>query len=269
MNKTINKLTTTSFLSKLLVDAKLPKSGSIKVKIERLRKNEPQMLLTHTKLSLETLGISKKDIKKLEDNNFWSNSAQKEPDSDNYTFEILRQQYDILIEYVKRRIQVSKQMLINIRLPSIPEDISENLIKFIIHYYIGDTTTKWQSKGETGDLISLKEGKQECKCFTSDGPISFSPSSIWNCIYFLDARKWLDGKFVLYRIKISNTSEKWKHIQLNKKKKETFATQSNQQRRPRICWNELYEQVKKYNEFEMVFNGRFDDLIQKRDTNKN
>ena len=52
-------------------------------------------------------------------------------------------------------------------MPSIPEDISENLIKFMIHKY-GDISSNWSCK--TGDLLSSIEGKQECKCFTSDGP---------------------------------------------------------------------------------------------------
>jgi hypothetical protein len=46
--------------------------------------------------------------------------------------------------------------------------------------------------------VIIKRGFQECKCFTSDGPLSFTPSSNWDVIYFLDARDWLNDNFILY-----------------------------------------------------------------------
>lgn len=117
---------------------------------------------------------------------------------DNYTKELLIQQYAVHKSYVKERINTTNKIGVKVRLPCIPEDISENIVKQIIHNKLNDTTSIWNCK--KGDLQSQKEGKQECKCFISDGPLSFTPSSEWDVIYFLDAKNWLNDTFVLYRV---------------------------------------------------------------------
>jgi hypothetical protein len=152
-------------------------------------------------------------------------------------------------------MQSTKDLGIKVRFPSIPEDISENIIKFIIHSKLNDKTSNWSCK--RGDLVSEKEGKQECKCFTSDGPPSFTPTSQWDVIYFLDARNWLHNKFILYRIPLKRTSDEWKNIKVNKK--ETFNDQCKQGRRPRITWESLHPQVSKY--CTEVFNGTFEEIF--------
>jgi len=167
-----------------------------------------------------------------------------------YTTTILREQYNLHKNYVIQR----KTLPINIRLPFIPEDISENIIKNIIHTKLGDKTSSWDCKG---DLKSLKEGVQECKCFTSDGPISFTPSSNWNVIYFLDARKWLDDWLILYRVPLERTSDEWKSIKVNKI--HTFEDQTIQGRRPRIIWNSLKPQIE--NHIHKVFEGSFEEIF--------
>ena len=138
-----------------------------------------------------------------------------------------------------------KEKIKNIRLPPIPSDISENIIKYILHK--NGEFSSWGCK--SGDLY-LK-GKQECKCFTSDGPISFSPNSNWNAIYFLDARDWLNDNFKLFTFK--KTSNEWKNIKVNKK--ETMEDQCKQKRRPRINWFKLEK------ECELIFSGTFDEII--------
>jgi len=175
---------------------------------------------------------------------------------DNYSKELLIKQYYLHKSYVKGRIQTINNTNIKIRLPCIPEDISENIIKFIIHNYLNDNTSSWNCK--TGDLYSLKEGKQECKCFTSDAPLSFTPTSEWDIIYFLDAREWLsEDKFILYRIPLKKTSIEWKSIKINKT--QTFEEQAQQKRRPRINWNILYQQITPY--CHKVFEGSFNDIF--------
>jgi hypothetical protein len=176
-----------------------------------------------------------------------------EKTGDSYTRQILLKQYDIHKNYVMERIQTSKELKIKIRLPSIPEDISENLIKFIIHNN-GDKTTTWKCKG---DLLSEIEGKQECKCFTSSGPISFTPSSEWDVIYFLDARDWLNDFFKLYKFPYKKTSEEWKNIKVNKN--QTFEDQCLQGRRPRLTWKDLYPQIE-INSCK-IFEGKLDEII--------
>jgi hypothetical protein len=149
---------------------------------------------------------------------------------DTYTKRLLIEQYNLHKTYVLGRINTTREISVKVRLPSIPEDISENIVKYIIHNKLQDITSLWNCK--KGDLQSLKEGKQECKCFTSDGPLSFTPSSEWDVIYFLDARKWLIDHFILYKVSLKRTSEEWKNIKVSKL--QTFDDQTKQGRRPRI-----------------------------------
>jgi len=141
-----------------------------------------------------------------------------------------------------------------IRFSGIPEYITENIIKFAIHND-GDKSVYWNCKN--GDLHSKIRGKLECKSFTSDGPISFTPSSGWDEIYFLDARDWLNDKYILYRVELKYISDEWKNIKVNKT--QTFDDQCKQGRRPRINWFSLYPQICSY--CKIIFNGSFYDLI--------
>jgi hypothetical protein len=175
------------------------------------------------------------------------------PTKDTYTREVLEELYGIHKAYIEARLRAMKKLGIKFRLASIPEDISENIVKFIIHK-LGDVSSSWVCKG---DLLSKTEGVQECKTFTSVGPLSFSPTSEWDVIYFLDAREWLDDKFVLYRINLKKSSDEWKAIKV--KKTQTFDDQAKQGRRPRIGWKDLYPQVS--NHTQKVFEGRFADIF--------
>jgi len=174
---------------------------------------------------------------------------------DTYTKELLKEQYILHKLYVQGRIDTTKKIGVKVRLPSIPEDISENIVKYIIHNKLNDKTSRWDCK--KGDLQSQKEGKQECKCFTSDGPPSFTPSSDWDVIYFLDARHWLVDKFILYRIELKRTSDKWKNIRVSKS--QTFEDQTKQGRRPRITWEALKIKLDSY--CNKVYDGTFEDIF--------
>lgn len=180
----------------------------------------------------------------------------KEIDKDIYTEDVLRVQFTLHLDYVKQRKESGKNLKIKFRFPSIPEDISENLIKFIIHK-LGDKSSKWMYKNKTGDLKSDVEGIQECKCFTSDGPLSFTPSSEWDILYFLDAINFIDNKFILYKVTLKRTSDEWKNIKMNKT--ESFDDQCKQKRRPRIKWESLQPQIVNY--CEKVFEGSIDDIF--------
>jgi hypothetical protein len=173
---------------------------------------------------------------------------------DTYTKDILIEQYNLHKAYVEGRKASALKLKITIRLPNIPEDISENLIKFIIHK-LGDKTSDWSCS--KGDLFSKVEGIQECKCFTSDGPLSFSPKTDWNAIYFLDARRWLSNQFKLYKISLKKSDPKWLNIQVSKT--QTFEDQMKQGRRPRIGWNNLVPQIEE--DTELVFEGTFEDIF--------
>jgi hypothetical protein len=172
---------------------------------------------------------------------------------DTYTVAILKEQYTLHKHYVVQRMNSAKNLGIKFRLPCIPEDISENLIKFIIHKN-GDTTSSWNCKG---DLTSSIENIQECKCFTSVGPLSFSPTGDWDAIYFLDATNWLNDTFILYKFNIKKTSNEWKNIMVNKK--ETFEDQCNQKRRPRLGWDALFLQLQPF--CVKIFDGHINEIF--------
>ncbi len=174
---------------------------------------------------------------------------------DTYSEEILIKRYDILKLYITETIKIKNDHKIKIRLPHIDEDISENIIKFIIRNKLNDFSCKWGNK--IGDLYSEKEGKQECKCFTSNGPLSFTPKTVWNVIYFLDAREWLNDNFKLYKINLSNKSEEWMNIKINQK--QNFNDQCLQGRRPRLSWNEIEKQLKTH--ISLVYEGTFDEIF--------
>ena len=195
----------------------------------------------------------KKAVVKSEDDSEDESEIISCPTSDTYSKDVLRELFELHKNYINSRMSAGKRLGIKFRLPSIPEDISENIIKFMIHK-LGDTTSTWACKG---DLLSKKEGVQECKTFTSDGPLSFSPTSGWDVIYFLDAKNWLNDKFVLYKINLTKSSDTWKSIKV--KKTQTFDDQAKQGRRPRIGWKLLYPQVSEHTE--KVFDGTFDDIF--------
>ena len=176
----------------------------------------------------------------------------KEEISDLYTEDKLRNNLRIHKNYINELI--SENHDIDIRKPNFPEHISENIIKFTIQNKRGDKTSTWNCKG---DLLSKIEGKQECKAFTSKGPISFTPSSKWDCIYFLDARNWLKDQYVLYRVPLTIDSEEWKGIKVNNLK--TFEDHSKQGRRPRIGWVSLYPQILKH--CEKIYEGTFENIF--------
>jgi len=178
------------------------------------------------------------------------------PTTSEYTTELLKEQYNLHKTYVKGRILTTIKLGVKVRLPAIPEDISENIIKEIIQNKLNDKTCTWNCK--KGDLLSEKEGIQECKCFTSDGPLSFTPTSNWDCIYFLDARKWLsDDTFILYRISLKRSSDEWKNIKISKS--QTFEDQTKQGRRPRIGWDLLYTQISA--NCSKIYEGTFEEIF--------
>jgi hypothetical protein len=186
---------------------------------------------------------------------YQNRDKKRNMNEDKYTKELLIYQFNLHKMYVKGRIDTTKKIGVNVRLPSIPEDISENIVKFIIHNKLGDKTSRWDCK--KGDLHSSLEGTQECKCFTSDGPLSFTPSSDWDVLYFLDARKWLDDYFILYKVSLKRTSTEWKKIKVNKT--QTFEDQTKQGRRPRLTWDTLKYQIETH--YSKVYEGNFEDIF--------
>lgn len=166
------------------------------------------------------------------------------------------------IEYNHNQLimQFNKETNCKMRQNGLCEIISENAIKFFIKNHLNEECYN----ASTGDLCIKKNEKitkVECKCFTSDGPISFGPQESWDKLFFLDARKWLNNQFKIIEINISNSNKKWTEIVFNKVKNETFKTQIDAGRRPRMNWNQLSSLIPKENKIEL-FNGSFEEMIK-------
>ena len=165
--------------------------------------------------------------------------------ADQYTSEILRKRYSMYRLMYIETANIIETTGLPIRHQNPPEDITENVAKFIIQNYDNDDSCKWaKAIGKKGDLYSSKfsiEQPPEIKSFTSDGPSSFGPTKKFGVIYFLDMRAWLDDRFVLWRVNLNNDSPEWKTLKMNKK--QTLAEQCDEKRRPHISWEKIYPQI--------------------------
>jgi hypothetical protein len=216
------------------------------------------------KLSQSEIVKSKRSpkSKKTKMSNPETNNNQKKvkaAPSDNYTEEILRKRFN---SYKTSSIElqaINKDTGLNIRNANPPEDITENMVKFIIRNKKGDKSCMWaKCFNKNGDLYSDVEKIQEVKALTSDGPCSFGPTKKFDVIYFLDMREWLSDKIILWCINLTNESKEWKGLKMNAT--QTHEDQSNQGRRPHIGFDKLYEQLKDYST--KVYEGTFENIFK-------
>jgi len=102
------------------------------------------------------------------------------------------------------------------RMPNFMSEISENIVKFALAKIYG-YYPNWNSK--KGDLevetVDKKLIQLEIKGFMSDGPLSFGPNEDWDIIYFVDAKDFINKKFKIYEIKLSNRSDIWRKIKIS------------------------------------------------------
>ena len=185
--------------------------------------------------------------------------------TDKYTQDILRTRF---YSYKKSYIEVDKlkKSGLKLRQQNPPEDITENIVKYIIRNYDNDNLIVWGkevSNKLSGDLYSPKYEKKfqpEVKSFTSNGPIQFGPNKKFGVLYFLDLRNCLDDKIILYKLNLTNESPEYKNININKS--QTHNEQCIQKRRPHISWDKLHPQINKFctkiydDTFENIFNPK-------------
>ena len=180
---------------------------------------------------------------------------------DKYTDTILRKRYNMYRDSYNNTAEIIKTTGLPIRHQNPPEDITENIAKFIIKNYDNDPTCKWaKSIGLIGDLYSEKykiESPAEIKALTSDGPSSFGPDKKFSVIYFLDMRQWLNDIIILWRVNLSSESSEWKRIKMNKT--QTFEDQCLQGKRPHIAWDKIYPQISDH--CVKVFQGTFEGIF--------
>jgi hypothetical protein len=157
-------------------------------------------------------------------------------ESKSFSKEQLKQSLDTYMNY---RQNCMKQ---GVRLPNFPEHISENLVKFMIMNHNPNTDVCWAKDiNVSGDLFSNTEQRIEVKCFSSDGPITFGPNEPWDNIYFLDARDCVNGNYTCYRVGLKSTSDVISNLRINSK--QTFGHHCKSNRRPRLSWKLLKEQI--------------------------
>jgi len=195
-------------------------------------------------------------------NNLEINNEQYD---DNYPIELLIRRYTTYREqYIELKF-INERYGISIRQQNPPEDITENIVKYIIRKYENDNTCVW-CKGINkkyklkGDLYSNNYDKNypiEVKSFTSDGPSQFGPNKKFGKLYFLDLRNWLNNIIILWKVNLSNESETFKNIKMNKN--QTHKEQCDEKRRPHISWDKLYPQIHEY--CEKIYEGSFDEII--------
>jgi len=187
------------------------------------------------------------------------NTKRAKESTDLVTETWLKKRYESVKRFTLESAELSAEVGNIIRMPNLPEDLTENIAKFIIRNYIGDASCVWcKSLGMTGDLTSDTEKIQEVKSFTSDGPSSFGPKKKFDVLYFLDLRKWLEDEIVLFRVNLSNQSSDWTNIKMNKA--ETFGDMASDGKRPHISWEKIRAQLPPGVVTE-VYRGRFDGIF--------
>ncbi len=138
--------------------------------------------------------------------------AEPVPSEDRYTEELLRRRYTSFREFYSSGLELKDEL--GIRMTNMPEDISENITKFIIRNHCGVESYWARHVHKTGDLWSPTENVQENKCFMSDGPMSFGPEKTWDVLYCLDLRKWMDDILVLHRTTLTPAHEQLQNIRM-------------------------------------------------------
>lgn len=126
--------------------------------------------------------------------------------------EILKEMFLNFLNYTNNILYYKTKYNINTRFPNIPESISEGLICLILNEAGIDVIPN----NKSGDLMKITGEKIECKCFTSNGPISFGPTETWSTICFLDARGYRNDYIELYYLEASSNSNQIQNICINK-----------------------------------------------------
>ena len=180
---------------------------------------------------------------------------------DNFTLDIIknkikRYNYNYLEDEKINRILSKKK----IRHQNYPSEITENIVKFVI-FKKYKVMGCWDTK--CGDL-DLMNKKIEIKGFMSSGPCSFGPTEKWNWIYFVDCRKCVKEEFIVYELKLSNDSIKWRNLILSGKKNNNIKTmgmlcdKGKGGARPRLCFKEIKKQL--INDIKIIWKGNINDL---------
>ena len=141
----------------------------------------------------------KNDINKLsiQSSNLQPKKVEDKHD-DKYTSNILRARFGMYHDAYITTAEIIKTTGLPIRHQNPPEDITENIVKFIINNHDNDPSCKWAKSMKLngtkliGDLYSEKytiDSPPEVKAFTSNGPASFGPKKkVWGNLFLRYAK---------------------------------------------------------------------------------
>ena len=224
------------------------------------KENKPKTIKTKVQKDDNKIECATDNDKKKNDNQLKKESKTKTIKSETELIKV----YQVAVNYDKSITDFNKESNCKMSKIGIQEIISENAIKFFIKNHL----KKECHNALIGDLV-VKENnnysKIECKCFTSNGPISFGPTEKWDKLIFLDSRKWLDNQFIIIEVNLSNTDKNWKEIIFNKNENETYESKCKKGVRPRMNWyalEKILDQPNLKENKKILYSGTFENMIK-------
>ena len=179
--------------------------------------------------------------------------------NDSMSYDLLNKSIDNFNITINNEKEINKLLKKRkIRYSNFPSHISENIAKFAIYKKYG-RIPNWDT--DKGDLIFKNKSqiiRLEVKgsIDLSNGPPTFGPTEEWDRIYFVDGVNTSEKRYKVYEIILSNRSDTWKNIKLNKK--QTYNDQCLQKRRPRLTFSEIQTQLSEY--CKLIFDGHISEL---------
>ena len=202
---------------------------------------------------------------------------------DRYTADVLIKRFNTYKERTIEDNRYKTEIKIPFRNMNPPEDITENIVKFVIRKVDKDDSVVWcRMVGFSGDLSSTTLGILEVKSLTSNGPSSFGPKKKFNKIYFLDMREWLNDRLSVWKIDITQDSPEFKELRTRVEKEaldtdtaeeeclassgagSTLGEQCEQKRRPHLKFDEIKASIfsRSPEKVTEIFNGTFEDIFK-------
>lgn len=103
-----------------------------------------------------------------------------------------------------------------------------------------------------------RKTKIEVKGFSSNGPTSFGPSETWDILYFVNCKNYINKKFKVYEIKLSNKDNKFRNIKLTSTNTYGEIADLNQRGRLRATFSKFKSELG--NKCKKIFCGHIDEL---------
>ena len=136
--------------------------------------------------------------------------------------------------------------------PLFPSDISESIVR-LLYGIIYD-------RNKPGD-IHLEGKLGEIKCMSSDVPISFGYKQKWDILFIVDARRYDDGFYTVYRFDVSSDDPLFQNLPVNKKG-DTYGSNCEKNKSSMIKFSTLFSELGKAEHVTVPFDGHISKLIE-------